>query len=332
MSLVVEAIKIEELELVENNDKSNIYIAKVEYSDLNKICKLGNVSINREVDLDRAEKMVEYIKNRGAFYPTIVVATTKKNIIEYNDLKKSAEIKIRDEQDKFIVLDGQHRFNSINLIPEEVSIRGRYQSVLIVENINNFQQRKLFLDINDTPRRVTTGTKLRFDKTIANYISLSLVDSRESILSYVLMDDNQTSTNKKIPYKYIVKFNEKLISILSQNFKKGNIDLITIDKYKEEILQINNYMIDLVEFTQCENYEITKYELYYIVLGEKFSNYIKDAYLRNKCIDLEKIKKDFKVIEEGLQEISKEFLSNIPKSQTDKKGSLDSLLSKILKE
>ena len=69
MNFDVEAIKIDEVEIGEINEKSNIFIAKIAYKDLNKICKLGNVSINREVDDDRAEKMVEYIKIELLFFP-----------------------------------------------------------------------------------------------------------------------------------------------------------------------------------------------------------------------------------------------------------------------
>ena len=171
MNLSVDAILIDEIEFGNTNDKSKIYIAKINYKDLSSVCKFGNVSINREVDDDRAAKMVEYIKGKGSFYPTIVVATNKKNLIDYDVNKKRIMMKIKDEQDKFIVLDGQHRFESINLLLEDNSDINRYQSVFIIENMNNFQQRKVFLDINDTPKRVTTGTKLRFDKTIANYFS-----------------------------------------------------------------------------------------------------------------------------------------------------------------
>lgn len=330
MNFTVEAIKIDEIEIGEINEKSNLFIAKILYKDLNKICKLGNVSINREVDDDRAEKMVEYIKAKGAFYPTLVVATTKKNIIDYNEKKRNIEIKIKDEQDKFIVLDGQHRFQSINyLLKEEGDIK-RYQSVLLIENMNNFQQRKTFLDINDTPRRVTTGTKLRFDKTIANYYSLSFIDKRENVLKYILMDDNQTANNEKIPYKYIVKFNDKLISIISKAFKKGNLKFPEVDYYKEPILAINDILVDIIEQSQNNNNQITRYELFYTVLGELLSSYIEDSFI-NKCeIDLTKVKDELNLIKVQLSEISTKFLEDVPTSQTLKKCKIKTLICEVL--
>ncbi len=129
MSLIVDGIKIQEIKMGDTESKSNIYIAKIEYNELNKVCKLGNVSINREVDSDRAEAMVKYIEDENTFYPTIVVATSKKNIIDYNEVKKTIEIKVKDDKDKFIVLDGQHRFKSIDLLTDEDLKNDRYQSV-----------------------------------------------------------------------------------------------------------------------------------------------------------------------------------------------------------
>jgi len=330
MNLIVEAIKIDEIEIGEITEKSNIYVAKILYNDLNKVCKLGNVSINREVDNDRAEKMVEYIKTKGSFYPTLVAATTKKNIIDYNEKKKNIEIKIKDEQDKFIVLDGQHRFQSINYLLKEEGNIERYQSVLLIENMNNFQQRKTFLDINDTPRRVTTGTKLRFDKTIANYYSLSFIDKRDNVLKYILMDDNQTANNEKIPYKYIVKFNDKLISIISKEFKKGKLKFTQIDSYKKSILIINGILADIIEQSQKNDDQITRYELFYTVLGELLSLYIEESFTNGCEIDVSKVEEDLNLVKEHLSEISSGFLENIPTNQSLKKEKIKDLICNVL--
>jgi len=330
MGFNIDAIKIDEVEIENTNEKSSIYVAKVEYKELNKICKLGNVSINREVDDDRAEKMVDYIKKKGSFYPTIVVATTKKNIIDYSDMKKKIEVRIREEQDKFIVLDGQHRFESINLLVKENPNIERYQSVLLIENINDFQQRKIFVDINDTPRKVTTGTKLRFEKTIANYYSLSFVDFRDDVLECILMDDNQTSNNKEIPYKYIVKFNEKLINVLQKNFARGKLTMTEIDQYKESIFQINNMLIEILKFSQNNDNQITRYELFYIVLGEIFSCYMSNSLNTKEELEINKIQDEFTIIKNNLPKISSDFLDDIPKDQSGKKEKIHNLISNVI--
>lgn len=330
MSLSVDAILIDEIEFGNTKEKSRIYIAKISYKDLNSVCKFGNVSINREVDDDRAAKMVEYIEKKDSFYPTIVVATNKKNLIEYDENKKTIQIKIKDDEEKFIVLDGQHRFKSINLLLKEKECDiNKFQSVFIIENMNNFQQRKVFLDINDTPRRVTTGTKLRFDKTIANYFSLSFLDENCSVLKYILMDDNQTSTNNKIPYKYIIKFNEKLISILSKNFKNNKITFEEVEKYKNDIVKINNMLDEIIKKSQQNDYQITKYELFYTELGDLLGEYIKDAFDNKKDIEMKKIGKCMASIKKCMNEISGKFMAKVPKGQKEKKETIKGLLKEV---
>lgn len=328
MNITLDGIKIDEIELGDSSDISNLYIARICYKNIHEVCKLGNVSINREIDRDRAKKMVDYIKKKGSFYPTIVVATNSKNTIKYNEMFKTIDISINDENDKFIVLDGQHRFESINLIDDKQLTEKRYQSMLIVENMNNFQQRRLFLDINDTPKRVSTGTKLRFDKTIANYFSLMLLDKNDKVLDYILMDDNQTASNKEIPYKYIVRFNEKLLISISKMFKDNKCKLRDIETVKDFIILIDEKLIELIEFSQKENLEITRFEIFYIQLGEKLSENIKIKKENEFDVDLENSIKYLDEIIKNLKDISERFTKpETPKTPSDKKMKIIELIN-----
>lgn len=329
MDIKVDALQIDEIELNEE-EKSKIYVIKVSYSDLKNLCRLGNIAINRELDEDRALEMVDYINSKSSFYPTLVVSTVKKDNIDYQETEKSMVITIKKDEDKFIVLDGQHRFQSINLISDEELKKERYQSILLVENINDFKQRKLFMDINNTPRKVKTGTKCRFEKTISNYISLKLINNRESALKYITMDENQTKDNNKIPYKYIVKFNEKFINLLEKGFKQEKYKLENIDKVMTEVLEVNKLLLDLIEFSQISDINVTTYEVMYSCLGVILSEYVVETSNNNVQIRMEDIRYVLKILKEKLKDISTEFTQSIPKSQSERKSKLDMIVRRIL--
>ncbi|MDZ5252131.1 DNA sulfur modification protein DndB [Clostridium sp. LIBA-8841] len=324
-----DAIKIDEIKLESNTENSKIYILKVAYSDLDKLFKLGNISINREVEEERAKIMSEYIKDKNTFYPTIVAATNSKNLINYNEKLKTISIKSFGENDKFIVIDGQHRFKSIVGLNEKID--DRYQSVLLIDNINDFQQRKIFIDINDTPKKVTTGTKLRFKKTIENYITLSFLDSDENILNYIDMDENQAGKNETIPYKYLYKFNEKLLKVLSSNFKKDKIVISEIDDmYINDLLLINNKVKELI-VSEAKNESIVKYEVFYIELGARCSEELKLYFYEKKKIDMSKINeinKKIDKIKSSIKNISDEFFEKKCKTQSDRKATIEEIIDK----
>ncbi len=133
-------------------------------------------------------------------------------------------------------------------------------------------------------------------------------------------------------YKYIVKFNEQLISILNKNFKKGNITIRKIDDYEDIIMAVNNKIADIIEFSQKNDYQITRYELFYSVLGEYLSKYINKSFQDNIDVDINQIDSDLIKLRENLSNISEEFLSDTPKSQIDKKEKIRELFRDIMGE
>ncbi|EOU1682064.1 hypothetical protein M1Z66_000971 [Clostridium perfringens] len=322
----IDALKIDEISLNNTDEKSNIFILKVAYSELNNLFKLGNIAINREVDEERAKKMTEYIKEKNSFYPTIVAATSAKNMINYDDNLKLIETKITKDDQKFIVIDGQHRFKSILELDCNMD---RYQSVLLIDNINEFYQRKIFCDINDKAKKVTTGTKLRFNKTIENYITLYFLNKNDNFLKSVNMDENKAGKGNEIPYKYLYRFNENLLKDLSKEFKQNRITINDIEeKYINDVMDINNSIKVLIESEKFDG--LIKYEVFYIALGEILCKLLKNKFSEKQKIDMEEIKLRLDELKSKFSEISKEFLNNVPEKQNSKKERVKEILKKYL--
>lgn len=338
-----EAIKIEEKKLIEKTKEiSCMYIVKFDYKSLIDICTIGKISINRDVEEDRAKKMVNYIKDVHAFYPPIIVATLKKNLIKYDSINNRIHI----DSDKFvknndlIVIDGQHRFRSIELLSEENStlIENRYQSVFLIDNINEFQQRKIFIDINNTSRKVTTGTKLRFEKNIINYISLNLVNNSEKIQQKITMDDNQTTTTDELPYKFIIRGNERLLKKIDSFYEKRKIKIDDIDNLLEIIKDFWEKVFEIIDESAKLECGVATNEAFYIALcemaEEKFNCCIFDGeeleenptgkFLESLVTD------DLDKIKQNIEEINKEYYKRPLNKTKDRIDTLLNLMKKCL--
>lgn len=317
MNYKFDGIKIDEKRISENSEEiSSIYMLNVGFKDLVEICGIGKISINREVDECRAKKMVDYIKDNSTFYPTILVATTKKNLINYDKKNKIININSGNGFKKnkdIIVIDGQHRYKSIELLLKEdlKSNQERYQSVLLLDNINEFQQRKIFVDVNDNSRKVTVGTKLRLEKNIVNYISLVMVDRINYLTERVAMDDNQTKEFDKIPYKFIIKGNKELLTDIEISYNKKEIELYEVDVLIEEIIKVWNKIFEVIKKGVENNCNIVLTEVFYIALCQevfnaykKKSNSIDKNFTYNDCID-----EFFENLKRGIEKINFRFYS-----------------------
>lgn len=310
MKYKFEAFKIEEKVLATNtNEISNMYMIKMDYETLVNICGIGNVSINRQVDPTRARKMVKYIKDKESFYPPLIVATTKKNAVVYDDIKKIINIdseKLSTNHD-LLVIDGQHRYTSIKyLIEEDKSCAlNRYQSVFFIDNLNEFQQRKIFVDINNNAKKVTTGTKLRLEKTLINYISLSVVDNNIKIQEKIVMDENQTGDLNDIPYKFIIRGNEKLLDRIDKDYDKDILDLNDVDKFLKLVHTVWVNIFNIIEVAQINDYQIVSNEAFYIAFCDYMRNTFDSAVynIDNSIIediDFDKFSEDVSKIKEDV--------------------------------
>lgn len=271
MKYTFDAIKIDEKILSINTEEvSRMYMIKMDYESLIELCGVGKVSINRVVDTYRSGKMKNYIREKNAFYPPLIVATTKKNLIIYDVEKKT----IRIDEEKLIknkdmlVIDGQHRYTSIKMLKEEDRnlISNRYQAIFLIDNLNEFQQRKTFIDINDNAKKVTTGTRLRLDKTLINYISLSIVDNCIGIQKRISMDGNQTVSLKKIPYKFIIRGNEKLVKKIDDDYDRNKIDIAIVDKILSSLYIIWDEVFKIVDLAEEKQCNIVINEVFFIAV------------------------------------------------------------------
>lgn len=321
----LEALKVDSLDLNGSSiEKSTIYTSIMTYEELIEICTLGNVSINREVDDERASQMVAYIGQSNAFYPPIVVATNKKNNLDYIETTKQLCIDIHEEDCKFIVIDGQHRFKSIEKLLKEESEDDKYtkrkQSVFIIDNANDFNQRKIFMDINNNSKKVKLGTKIRFEESIANYFGLYVLENIEGFTEYVVLDSDQATDNTKIPYKFIVKCMEKIVNVLEKEFRKERLRFEDIEKYNSIVLSIWKSIFILIQKAAENGYKITGIEKFYIVLGKNIQKLFENKQERQKIIGC------IENLIENIECISEEFENANLKSISEKEQKIDSLI------
>ncbi len=335
----LDAIKIEEKSLIDgSNEKSNMYMINISFKELIEICSLGHISINREVQRVRAEKMVQFIKAKSAFYPPLIVAVNKKDLINYSSKEKRIVIKKEKIKNEIVVIDGQHRFMSIKLWLEEMTLEDidnleRYQSVFLVDNISEYQQRKLFMDINNNAKKVNVGTKLRLEKSIANYFTLKILNDNEELLRRIKMDDDQLyvskdqSTCKKYPYKFLMDLNKKMLDKISKDFNKNNITFEDIKGLDEKINSIWEKIIEImISIYKDENdneieINIITNNVFYEEIGIILKDYINNFFYReseeeeNDFIDkaiefLEKIRLNMLDIDKSYHQSDKSTMKN----------------------
>lgn len=219
-------IRINCIENKEDN-KSN-YSGYITYNDLVKHAYLKPLTVNRLTDDRRLGKMTKYIEEKGNIYPPLVIALEPECKFEYDSSKHQLLIDVHETQDrKFIIIDGQHRFRSIEELlkyKNDESTLSRKQSIFIITNVSDIDQRKLFMDINNNMKTVSNVSKRIFEVSIPNYISLYIIKNLNIVKNINIKNDQCT---KSYPYKFILSGNKILF---------GGLD---IDSYDEEQLEIN---------------------------------------------------------------------------------------------
>lgn len=200
------------------------YSGYIKYCDLVKYGFLKELTVNRITDEARLPKMEEYIRQPESIYPPIVVALEKSVKKSYNINTKELIIEkgISENSDNniLVIIDGQHRFLSIEEIIKEDNIEGfdkRKQSIFILTDMSDIEQRDLFIQINDNMKRVSSVSKNILDVTIPNYISLKTIKELD-IINKVNMRNDQCT--KVYPYKFILEGNK----VLFKNLKIDNFD------------------------------------------------------------------------------------------------------------
>lgn len=303
------------------------YIATVSFKDLVEICSLGNIAINRGVEEKRAQKMTQYIMEEEAFYPPIVVSSSFENTLKYEKETNKIIINIEKDNQKLTIIDGQHRYLSIAYLlknTEKLEHQNRRQSIFIINNINDYEQRKIFMDINDNASRVKPGTKIRFEKSISNYFSLIILDEIQEFCSIVKMDLNQTADVECIPYKYIVCLNSRMLQILSEEFSNGIKKMTEIKVYKECVVKIWVKIKELIDICIEDKNKIITNEAFFIGLGKKLAQYYD-----NDEFDLNKLFNFIDLVIRDIENISREYFDSNLKLKTQKEEKIIEILNSI---
>lgn len=301
MSLKYKAIKVGSLPLYDYDESVEFetYLVSIPFAELIKICKIKSISTNRSVDEFRAAKMVKYIKQRSAFYPPIIISTCKKDQINFNTITSEISIcNATNDTNSLTIIDGQHRYKSIELLMEQDGTCGKNQAVFIINGISDLKRREIFIDINDNAKRVSTGDKERYKISLANYFGLLYLKNYDNI-QHIDWGANQMKPGKKFPYKFIVKSIGIILEEHEKSYKRGEISLTDISWFGE----LNKNIWDAIFEKYYEDEKVSKLFEAEVVLLSLFRLY--------KPIYCEKTKESMESSDDteiDTVDLSKEFL------------------------
>jgi hypothetical protein len=263
------AILVDTVSLYENNSttKYDIYSAVIPFKDLIEICKIKSISTNREVDEVRALKMKDYIKQSTAFYPPLIISTDRKGQLVHNEL--TSEMTYFESENYMTIIDGQHRFKSIELLLMQNEVIHKKQSVFILDGISDLKRREVFIDINDKAKRVSTGDKARYSLKVSNYLSLKFIEEKFN-KERIDWGATQFQGNGKYPYKFVEKGSEQLLKDIEKDYKKGDISLEDLSGLEKIIFHIwNRIIIKTLDANEDNNFLKTEIFIHDIIKSFK---------------------------------------------------------------
>lgn len=104
----------------------------------------------RTLDENRALSIAEYIRSGGTIPSSIILSAQPHAELAYNSKNKT--ITFNENQDSFLILDGQHRvYGFRKLLNEGVKYR---VPVIIYNELTSIQEARIFIDINTLQRPV----------------------------------------------------------------------------------------------------------------------------------------------------------------------------------
>lgn len=104
----------------------------------------------RTLDENRAISIAEYIRSGGTIPSSIILSAQPHAELSYNSKNKT--ITFHENQDSFLILDGQHRvYGFRKLLNEGVKYR---VPVIIYNDLTSTQEARIFIDINTLQRPV----------------------------------------------------------------------------------------------------------------------------------------------------------------------------------
>lgn len=231
------ALKIDTYDFNVVKKKTNLYIATIPYKELVEIAEVKEMSTNRAVNIKRIDEIKNYIVKENSFFPPIVITSDIQDYLVFSADK--SEIKIdtnKLRRNKMYIIDGQHRFSAIKQIIVDEPNYSKNQAVFIIEYLDEYERRKLFLDINDNAVSVKCGTRERFKKSISNYLSLYIASNSECFKNKIDMEANQTRTSEQYPFKFLASGNRILFRKLENSFISDAE--ITFESIKELVTKV----------------------------------------------------------------------------------------------
>ena len=184
--------------------------------------------IQRKIDIDHLNELIQYQKN---YYK------------KYNEFIFPNPIILCKINDKFAVIDGQHRIQCIKTLFNEYNIDFNIMlSIITIDNINEYDE--LFLSVN-LNKPVVLFKNITDWKTVGKYIE------EYFLKNYNIY--NKNSENPRIPH---INFQNMLKYINENNIiEKCNLNK---DEFINEIIELNNYysgINGLSKFTEyIQNY------------------------------------------------------------------------------
>lgn len=223
------------IECLENRINGKLqYTGYIKYKDLVKYALLKPLTVNRLTNNNRVNKMREYIEKPESIYPPLVIALE----IGCNCLYSNNELLVGGEsddliaeEDRLVIIDGQHRYLSIKELIENCEddeILNRKQAVFILNNMSDLEQRHMFMEINDNMQKVSSVSRRIFEVKIPNYISLKTITNLGIIKKINIKNDQCT---EYYPYKFILSGNQLLFKDIELESFNNETLLNELEKY-----------------------------------------------------------------------------------------------------
>lgn len=252
------------------NNSRGLLTTQLRIADL-----LNNYTLNKEVNRDisdhRIPKITKYIdtfdNNIGIYLPSIVLVASGTEP-EVNDMKNLFTFK---EGYKFIILDGQHRIKALERYVNQESNQKKIDSILnsavtvqIYFNMSEEQQRKLFIDINSTSKKVSQNLTFKFDKRDPiNVIIKELLNHDVNLENKLkITDKTRVSRPSNKSWMSITRLNRYISYLLFNTNKISNKNMKLLEENFFEITEfLTQYFSLLIEILPEDFGNVEKYIL-----------------------------------------------------------------------
>lgn len=217
------------------------------------------IGIQRELSEDRVKEIREYVRTSDACFPnSVILSVEEKNIVDINEIAEDVyEIKLKETEDTFHIIDGQHRIAGLQGYAGEEPF---FVNVSLFLDMDIEQQAILFATINSKQKQVNkslmmdlhTMQSARNPIKSAHHISRILNEKKDGALYHRITPFY--SAPKSGGYKYtqanfisnVYKFisGNEIQLIKDRDALKQNKPLIYANEKTQKKLIFRNLFID----------------------------------------------------------------------------------------